>query len=290
MKLLLREVEEINPSNQMNLDQEIEVGNPKDKNVSPEERHKWRMPELLPVPKGNNRDIPVSVKELVYGSKAAGVGTSAKSLDRHNELLSSSEEVHGPRKDRRTSDRLDTHVLQRTTPTDISFVGKPNHVVRGPEEEVDPRKGKQPSGCSSSLQNQKYTSASANQGEENPKEQSEGHSKGKGKSKIQVEEALPRELQNSQEREYSHGKCVQYSKNSDVIQKQAGGRIEPIISKELELLNPVTHFETCNKEILAKFNKFEYVQQKLGREILQVKESQKTTIGLESVKKPISCL
>ncbi|MBW0591785.1 hypothetical protein O181_131500 [Austropuccinia psidii MF-1] len=33
---------------------------------------------------GNNRDIPVSVQELVYGSKAARVGTPPKSLDRHH--------------------------------------------------------------------------------------------------------------------------------------------------------------------------------------------------------------
>ncbi|MBW0579178.1 hypothetical protein O181_118893 [Austropuccinia psidii MF-1] len=32
----------------------------------------------------NNRDIPVSVQELVYGSKNARVGTSPKSLDRHH--------------------------------------------------------------------------------------------------------------------------------------------------------------------------------------------------------------
>ncbi|MBW0541161.1 hypothetical protein O181_080876 [Austropuccinia psidii MF-1] len=41
-----------------------------------------------PFPTGKNRDIPVSVQELVYGSKEAGVGTSAKSLDRNNELIS----------------------------------------------------------------------------------------------------------------------------------------------------------------------------------------------------------
>ncbi|MBW0541868.1 hypothetical protein O181_081583 [Austropuccinia psidii MF-1] len=52
---------------------------------------------------GNNREIPVSVQELVYGSKAARVGTSPKSLDRHHELVSSGEEVHGARKDRGTS-------------------------------------------------------------------------------------------------------------------------------------------------------------------------------------------
>ncbi|MBW0521014.1 hypothetical protein O181_060729 [Austropuccinia psidii MF-1] len=94
-----------------------------------------------PFPTGNNRNIPVSVQELVYGGKAAGVGAYAKSLDRHNELISSSEEFHGPRKDRGSSEGLDTHVLQRTSPTDKSLVEKPKHVVRGPQEEVGPRKG-----------------------------------------------------------------------------------------------------------------------------------------------------
>ncbi|MBW0576880.1 hypothetical protein O181_116595 [Austropuccinia psidii MF-1] len=41
-------------------------------------------------PEGRNRNIPVSVQELVYGGKASGVGASSKSLDRNNELLSSS--------------------------------------------------------------------------------------------------------------------------------------------------------------------------------------------------------
>ncbi|MBW0546153.1 hypothetical protein O181_085868, partial [Austropuccinia psidii MF-1] len=60
---------------------------------------------------GNNRDIPVSIQELVYGSKTERVGTSPKSLDRHHKLISSSEEVHGARKDRGTSEGLETHVL-----------------------------------------------------------------------------------------------------------------------------------------------------------------------------------
>ncbi|MBW0517777.1 hypothetical protein O181_057492 [Austropuccinia psidii MF-1] len=100
----------------MDLDQDIQVINSKDKNVSPEERHKWMMPEIPPVPKGykapfilsfespeaeitsisvfrpdlfpagNNRDIPISLQELIYGSKSAGVETSANFLDRNNEL------------------------------------------------------------------------------------------------------------------------------------------------------------------------------------------------------------
>ncbi|MBW0582965.1 hypothetical protein O181_122680 [Austropuccinia psidii MF-1] len=77
-------------------------------------------PESFPT--GSSGDLPVSVQELVYGCKTARVGNSPKSLDRHNELLSSSEEVHGARKDRRTSKGMDTNVLQRTSPTDKSLV------------------------------------------------------------------------------------------------------------------------------------------------------------------------
>ncbi|MBW0584852.1 hypothetical protein O181_124567 [Austropuccinia psidii MF-1] len=239
----------------------------------------FHQPESFPT--GSNRDIPVSVQELVYGGKAAGVGTSAKSLDRHNELLSSSKKFHGPRKDRRTSEGLDTHVLQGTNPTDKSLVEKPKHVVRAPEEEVGPRKGQQPSRSSPSLHKQKPASRSAKQGQANPKEKSEGQAKGK----MQVEQALSTELQNSREQEDSHGQCVKYGKNSDGIKKEGGGKIEPIISKELDLVKLVAHFETCSKEILEKFNNFEYIQQKLGREILQVKESQRTMIGLENTNK-----
>ncbi|MBW0584459.1 hypothetical protein O181_124174 [Austropuccinia psidii MF-1] len=82
---------------------------------------------------GNNRDIPVSVQELVYGSKSTRVGTSHKSLDRNHELISSSEEVHGDTKDRGTSEGLETHVFQRTSSTDKRLVEKPKHVIRGPE-------------------------------------------------------------------------------------------------------------------------------------------------------------
>ncbi|MBW0585134.1 hypothetical protein O181_124849 [Austropuccinia psidii MF-1] len=128
-------------------------------------------------------------------------------------------------------------------------------------------------------------STSATKGKVNPKEQSEGQEKCKGKGKAQVEQALPTELRNSQEREDSHEQCVQYGKNSDGIQKQGGGKNEPIISKEIDLLKIVNNFETCTKELLEKLNNSEYIQQKLGREALQVKETQKTIFGLEVVNK-----
>ncbi|MBW0536628.1 hypothetical protein O181_076343 [Austropuccinia psidii MF-1] len=63
-----------------------------------------------PFATGNNRDIPASVQELVYGRKPTGLGTSAKSLVRHNELLSSSEEVNRPRKYGGSSEGLETYV------------------------------------------------------------------------------------------------------------------------------------------------------------------------------------
>ncbi|MBW0469613.1 hypothetical protein O181_009328 [Austropuccinia psidii MF-1] len=150
----------------------------------------------------NTRDILVSVQELVYGSKAEGVGASTKSLDRHNEQLSSSDTAHGPRKDRRTSEGLDTLVLQGTSPTNKSLVEKPEHVMRGPEEEIGRRKGKQPSGRFPSLHKKNSASTSAKQAQANLKDQPEELEKGKA----QVEQALHTELQDSQEREDSHQK------------------------------------------------------------------------------------
>ncbi|MBW0496519.1 hypothetical protein O181_036234 [Austropuccinia psidii MF-1] len=168
-------------------------------------------------PTGNSGNIPVSVQELVFGSKEAGVATSAKPLDRHNELSSSSEEVWGPRKDSRPSEGLVTQVLQRKSPKDKSLVEKPNKFVRGTEETVGTKERKKPNGSSSSLHKQESASKSSKQGQESLKEQSEWQAKGRGKGKVQVEQTLPTELQNSKERKDSHGQCVQYSKNSDGI-------------------------------------------------------------------------
>ncbi|MBW0568534.1 hypothetical protein O181_108249 [Austropuccinia psidii MF-1] len=44
-------------------------------------------------------DIPVSVKEMVYGGKEAGVGISENIVDRDNEIISPSEEALGSGKD-----------------------------------------------------------------------------------------------------------------------------------------------------------------------------------------------
>ncbi|MBW0566529.1 hypothetical protein O181_106244 [Austropuccinia psidii MF-1] len=126
----------------MDMDQDIQVKKSKRQEFHP--RGEAQMEDSRTSP-SSQRYIPVSVQELIYGSKASGVGTSSKSLDRQNELLSSSEEVHGPRKYTRSYEGLDTHVFQGTSSTNKSFVENPKHAVRGPEEEVGPRKGQQPS-------------------------------------------------------------------------------------------------------------------------------------------------
>ncbi|MBW0564155.1 hypothetical protein O181_103870 [Austropuccinia psidii MF-1] len=143
-------------------------------------------PESFPT--GSSGDLPVSVQELVYGRQKARVGTSPKSLDRHHELLSSGEEIHGARKDRRSSEGLDTNVLQRTSPTDKSFVEKPKHVIRRSEEEVGPRQGKQPSGSSPSIHQQKPASTGATQA---PKTNQKGKQKAKGKAKPKWNKPYP---------------------------------------------------------------------------------------------------
>ncbi|MBW0517382.1 hypothetical protein O181_057097 [Austropuccinia psidii MF-1] len=154
----------------MDLDQDIQVINQKDKNFSPEEaRASTSSKRRESFSASNSRNIPVPVQELVYESKTAGVGASAKSLDRHNELLSSSEEVHGPIKYSRPSEGLETHVLQRKIPKDKSLVEKPNHFFRVPGERVGPKEGKQPGGSSSSLQKKESASTSAKQGQASPK-------------------------------------------------------------------------------------------------------------------------
>ncbi|MBW0496842.1 hypothetical protein O181_036557 [Austropuccinia psidii MF-1] len=101
-----------------------------------------------PFPKVNSRNIPVSVQELVYGSKAEGVGASSKPLDKDNQLLSSIKEALGPRKDRGPSEVLDTHVFQRKIPKYNILVGNPKNFFRGPEEIAHPKEGQKPGGSS----------------------------------------------------------------------------------------------------------------------------------------------
>ncbi|MBW0566099.1 hypothetical protein O181_105814 [Austropuccinia psidii MF-1] len=73
---------------------------------------------------GNSRDIPVSVQELVYGGKAARVGTSPKSLDRCHELIfSRPEEEVIPRKGQQPSGSTQAST-SKNTPQQVQKKGK----------------------------------------------------------------------------------------------------------------------------------------------------------------------
>ncbi|MBW0511253.1 hypothetical protein O181_050968 [Austropuccinia psidii MF-1] len=135
----------------------------KDNIVSPEEKHKWKIPELPPVPKDLNHFEWATLE--IYQSQYKNWFMVEKKQEW--ELLPSLwigtmksylqvKKFMGPDKTG-SSEGLDTHVFQKTTPTDKSFVEKLNHVVRGPEEGVDPRKGQEPHGSSPSLHKKKYT-------------------------------------------------------------------------------------------------------------------------------------
>ncbi|MBW0568108.1 hypothetical protein O181_107823 [Austropuccinia psidii MF-1] len=60
-------------------------------------------------------------------------------------------------------------------------------------------------------------------------------------------------------------------------------RLNQSFSKEVDLVKLVNQIETCNKEIITKVQTFEYIQQKLGNELLLLKESQNIIIGLKNV-------
>ncbi|MBW0589667.1 hypothetical protein O181_129382 [Austropuccinia psidii MF-1] len=191
----------------------------------------------------------------------------------------------------RLASNFDT--LMESPEADITAIAvRPKSLPTGSSRDIPvirrrscPRQGQHPSGSSPSIHQQKSALTSAKKAQANPKYQSEGQEKGKGKGKAQVEQALPSELQNTQEREDSHRQCVHYRKNSYGIQKKGRGKLEQIFSKEIDLVKLLTQLESCNKEIMTKLKTFEYIQQKLGNEILKVKETQKIIVGLENVNK-----
>ncbi|MBW0507096.1 hypothetical protein O181_046811 [Austropuccinia psidii MF-1] len=125
-----------------------------------------------PFPTSNNRDIPVSVKELVYGRKQTGVGTSEK-------------------KDRGPSEGSDTHVLQRTSPTDKSLVEKPKHFVRGAEAEVGQGKENSPVEAPQASTSKNLCQQVPKKGNQPPKSNQKGKKNAKGKAKRKWNKPFP---------------------------------------------------------------------------------------------------
>ncbi|MBW0544464.1 hypothetical protein O181_084179 [Austropuccinia psidii MF-1] len=154
-------------------------------------------------------------------AKTGRVGASPKSLDRHHELISSSEEVHGARKDKGTFEGLDTHVLQRTSPTDKRLVKKPKHVIRGTEEEVGPRQGRLPSGCSQASKSKNMPQKVSNKPKKTPKTNQKGKQKAKGKAKPKWEKPylqnfkIPKKEKTAMENVFNMARTLMEFKNKE---------------------------------------------------------------------------
>ncbi|MBW0531974.1 hypothetical protein O181_071689 [Austropuccinia psidii MF-1] len=124
-------------------------------------------------------EAEITTISVVRPESISTSGNFPKSLDRHHELISSSEIFHGARKYRGTSEGLDTHVLQRTSPKYKILVEKPENYIRGPAEEIGLRKEKQPSGSSQASTSKSHPEQVPNK----PKQKGKPKEKGKAKPK-----------------------------------------------------------------------------------------------------------
>ncbi|MBW0469492.1 hypothetical protein O181_009207 [Austropuccinia psidii MF-1] len=136
-------------------------------------------------PTSSSRNIPVSVQELVYGSKHAGALET--------------------RKDRGPSEGFGSNVLQRESPTAKSLVEKNIEYCHRR------RRGSWPKRRTIARWNLLKPPQVPKKDKQIPKEKLERQLKGKSL----IEQALPSELQNYKEKQDSHGKCVQYGKSFD---------------------------------------------------------------------------
>ncbi|MBW0503389.1 hypothetical protein O181_043104 [Austropuccinia psidii MF-1] len=142
-------------------------------------------PESFPT--GSNRDIPVSVQELLYGGKedewellpSLCIGTMSSYLQVKN--------FKGPEKTE--------ELLRGWTP--MSFKGQVQQIqawFKSQSMLSEDQKKKFARGKYNSTMESPQAPTSAKQGQAHSKEQSEGQAKGKGKHKMQVAQALPTEL------------------------------------------------------------------------------------------------
>ncbi|MBW0550702.1 hypothetical protein O181_090417 [Austropuccinia psidii MF-1] len=161
----------------------------------PEERNKWRMPELPPVAKEVVKIYQSQCKNwLMVAKHQEQELLPTLWIGKMNSYLQLKKFL-GPEKTWELLKCLTPMSFKGKFQKTKAWLKKPKHIVRGSEEAVGPKEQQQPCGSSSILNKQKYTSTSV-QRKEIPKEQSEGPEN----CKAQMEQALPSELQNTKER------------------------------------------------------------------------------------------
>ncbi|MBW0497068.1 hypothetical protein O181_036783 [Austropuccinia psidii MF-1] len=144
-----------------------------DKIVIPEERHKWNIPELPPVP------------------KAEGVGTSSKSLDRQNELLYSSEEVHGPRIDRGSSGGWKPMSFKGQVQKIKAWLKFQSMLSKDQKKKLAQGKDNNPVEAPQASTSKHLPQQVPNKGNQTPKSNKKGKKKEKGKAKPKCNKPYP---------------------------------------------------------------------------------------------------
>ncbi|MBW0534342.1 hypothetical protein O181_074057 [Austropuccinia psidii MF-1] len=124
----------------MDLDQDIQVINPKDNNVSLKEKHKWRMQELPPVPKGTSptdKSLVEKPKHVVRGPEEEagprkGEQPSGSSPSLHKQKSSSISAKEGQENTKEQSEGQEKGKIQaeQALPTELQNLqeGEDSHV------------------------------------------------------------------------------------------------------------------------------------------------------------------
>ncbi|MBW0527077.1 hypothetical protein O181_066792 [Austropuccinia psidii MF-1] len=275
----------------MDLDQAIQVKSPKDKSDRPEERHQKRMPELPPVPKDLNHFQQAEIE--IYQSQYKNWFMVAKQQEW--ELLPSLwigtmhsylqvKKFMGPQKTEELLRGWAPMSCKGQVQQIKAFLKHQSMLSDDQKKKLAQGKDNSPVEAPQASKSKNMPQKVSKKDKKTPKRNHRGKQKAKGKEKSKCNKPYPqnhritKKEKTAMDNVFNMARTLMEFKNKEDL-------IEPILSKEVDLVKLVNHFETCTKQILTKLNNFEYIQQKLGREILQVKESKKTIIGLENMNK-----
>ncbi|MBW0508857.1 hypothetical protein O181_048572 [Austropuccinia psidii MF-1] len=234
---------------------------------------------------GNNRDIPVSVQELVYGSKTTRVGTSPKLWIGTMHSYLQVKKFMGPEKTEELWNGWTPMSCKGQVQKIKALLKNQSMLSEDQKKKLAQGKENSPVEAPQDSTSKNLPQQAPNKPKETPKTNQKGKQKEKGKAKHKWNKPYPHNYMIPKKEKTAMHNVFNMAITLIECKKQGRGNIEPIFSKEVEVVKIENQIETCNKEIITKLKKFEYIQQKLGNEILQVKESQNIIIGLENVNK-----
>ncbi|MBW0583164.1 hypothetical protein O181_122879 [Austropuccinia psidii MF-1] len=222
-------------------------------------------PESLPT--GSSRDIPVSVQELVYGSKqkewellpSLWIGTMSSYLQ--------VKKFMGPEKTE--------ELLKGWTPMSCkgqvqqikAWLKNQSMLSEDQKKKLAQCKDNTPVETPQASTSKDPPQPVPDKPKQAPKTNKKGNQKAKGKAKPKLNKPYPQNYRIPKKEKIAMDNVFNMARTLMEFKKQGRGKIEPIFPKEIDLVRLVTQFESCNKEIMTNFKIFEYIQQKLDNEI-----------------------